>query len=94
MGGFYQGGGAYRRGISIMLVPMPELPFDRVWLPYLYLYGVGGLLFLGGLYLVLRSGALDLKRPRHRRWLGVLLFGFLWYMGLHLIGTLAATSSA
>lgn len=73
-----------------MTDPMPELPFDRVWLPYLYLYGVGGILFLGGLYLVLRSGALDLKRPSHRRWLGVLVFGLFWYMGLHLAGTLAA----
>ncbi|MGB0952847.1 MAG: hypothetical protein ACPG31_06460 [Planctomycetota bacterium] len=69
---------------------MPELPFDRVWLPYLYLYGVGGILFLGGLYLVLRSGSLDLKRPGHRRWLGVLVFGLLWYMGIHLVSTLAA----
>ena len=73
-----------------MTVPMPELPFDRVWLPYLYLYGVGGILFLGGLYLVLRSGALDLKRQSHRRWLGVLVFGLFWYMGIHLAGTLAA----
>lgn len=69
---------------------MPELPFDRVWLPYLYLYGVGGLCFFGGLYLVLKSHALDLKRSSHRRWLGVLLFGLLWYMGIHLAGTLAA----
>jgi hypothetical protein len=71
---------------------MPELPFDRVWLPYIYLYGVGGLCFFAGLFLVLKSGALDLKRRQHRRWLGVLLFGLLWYMGLHLAGTLAAVS--
>ncbi|MHC4380102.1 MAG: hypothetical protein ACYSU1_03300 [Planctomycetota bacterium] len=69
---------------------MPELPFDRVWLPYIYLYGVGGLCFFSGLFLVLKSGALDMQRRQHRRWLGVLLFGLLWYMGLHLAGTLAA----
>ena len=69
---------------------MPDLPFDRVWLPYLYLYGVGGLFFFAGLYLVIKSGALDLKRRSHRRGLGVLLFGLFWYMGIHLAGTLAA----
>ena len=72
--------------------PMPSdaLDFDRVWLPYLYLYGVGGLIFVAGLILVLKSGALNLKRANHRRWLGVLVFGFVWYMSLHLISTLAA----
>lgn len=72
--------------------PMPSdaLDFDRVWLPYLYLYGVGGLIFIAGLVLVLKSGAMNLKRASHRRWLGVLIFGFVWYMSLHLITTLAA----
>ena len=74
---------------------MPEeLTFDRVWLPYLYLYGAGGLLFAGGLALALRSGACDLSRRSHRRWLGVLVFGYLWYAALHLFGILAATGSA
>lgn len=67
-----------------------DLSFERVWLPYLYLYGVGGLCFLAGIVLVVRSGSLDLKRARHRRWLGILAFGFLWYAALHGIGTLAA----
>ena len=45
-------------------MPGDALDFDRLWLPYIYLYAVGGALFLGGLFLVLRSGALDMKR-RH-----------------------------
>jgi len=76
--------------------PMPSdaLDFDRVWLPYLYLYGVGGLIFVAGLVLVLKSGAMNLKRANHRRWLGLLIFGFVWYMSLHLITTLAAQPTA
>lgn len=72
---------------------MPEpLPFARVWLPYLYLYGAGGLLFVFALWTVLRAGACDLRRRTHRRWLGVLLFGFLWYAGIHLLGIYAASA--
>lgn len=75
-------------------MPGDALDFDRLWLPYIYLYAVGGALFLGGLFLVLKSGALDMKRRGHRRWLGVLVFGLLWYMGLHLAGHLAAIPAA
>lgn len=72
---------------------MPEpLPFDRVWLPWIYLYGAGGLLFLFGIWIVVRSGACELRRRRHRRWLGVMVFGFLWYAGIHLLGIYAATA--
>lgn len=67
-----------------------DLGFDRTWLPYLYLYGVGGLFFLTGLVLVLRSESFDRRRPGDRRWLGLLVFGFLWYAGMHGAGILAA----
>jgi len=64
--------------------------FERVWLPYLYLYGVGGGLFFAGLRLVIRSGALRPRRREDRRWLWILLFGFFWYALLHGLGILAA----
>ncbi len=67
------------------------MPFDRTWLPYLYLYGVGGLFFLAGLIVVLKCGALNLQRPRHRRWAKVLILGFCWYASIHAVGILAAT---
>ena len=70
------------------------MDFARVWLPYLYLYGVGGLLFVGGLVLVLRSEAFQRRRPSDRRWLAILVFGFLWYAALHGVGILAALSSS
>ncbi|MCH2101508.1 MAG: hypothetical protein MK209_06265 [Planctomycetes bacterium] len=68
------------------------LDFDRVWLPYLYLYGVGGVFFLGGLWMVVRSEGFNKLRASDRRWLALMFFGFIWYAGLHGIGILAATS--
>ncbi|MBC8329755.1 MAG: hypothetical protein ISR76_11135 [Planctomycetes bacterium] len=66
------------------------MDFNRVWLPYLYLYGVGGLFFFGSLALVVRSGACDRTRFADRRWFRVLFTGFLWIAGLHLAGNLLA----
>ncbi len=66
------------------------MDFARVWLPYLYLYGVGGLFFFGSLALVVRSGACARSRFMDRRWFRALLLGYLWIAGLHALGTLAA----
>ena len=69
---------------------MTELPFSHTWLPYIYLYGVGGLLFLSGVIITLKSGSLDLKRPTHRIWFSVLIFGFIWFMVMHALWNMAA----
>ncbi|HIA39210.1 MAG TPA: hypothetical protein EYN86_06920 [Planctomycetes bacterium] len=70
---------------------MDEFPnFDRSWLPYIYLYGVGGILFLGGMFLIFRSKACDWSRPTHRRWAKVLIFGYFWYATLHGVQIYAA----
>jgi hypothetical protein len=68
-----------------------DLDFDRVWLPYIYLYGVGGVFFVSGLVMILRSEAYNKKSPSDRRWMGLMFFGFVWYAGLHGLGILAAT---
>jgi len=70
------------------------LPFTRTWLPYIYLYGAGGILFAAGIWVVLRSGSLDLRRPKHKLWFGVLFFGFAWYMTIHAVATLAALGAS
>ena len=70
------------------------LPFTRTWLPYLYLYGAGGILFAAGIWVVLRSGSLDLRKPKHKLWFGVLFFGFAWYMTIHAVVTLAALGTS
>jgi len=66
------------------------MPFSHAWIPYIYLYGVGGLLFLIGVVVTIKSGSLDIKRPSHRVWLQVLFFGLLWFMVMHALWNLAA----
>lgn len=66
------------------------LDFSRTWLPFLYLYGVGGIIFILGMVLILRSESLNLKRRYHRIWLFILFFGFNWYVVIHSTVSLAA----
>lgn len=66
------------------------LDFYRTWLPYIYLYGAGGIVFTFGLFIVLKSRSLAVDRKRHLIWLVVLIFGFIWYMAIHGISSLAA----
>ena len=66
------------------------MPFSHAWLPYIYLYGVGGLLFTIGLVVTIKSGSLDLKRSGHKMWLAILIFGFIWFMVMHALWNLAA----
>ena len=60
------------------------------WLPYLYQYGLGAVIFAVGLLVTLRSGSFDVRRKVHRRWLIVLVLGFVWFLALHGCLTLAA----
>ncbi len=53
------------------------------WLPWLYHYGIGGLVFVVSLILMLSSGAVRLDRPRDRNLLVVLVIGLLAFMSLH-----------
>ncbi|MDP6941070.1 MAG: sodium/solute symporter [Planctomycetota bacterium] len=62
------------------------MEFLRVWAPYIYLYGVGGIFFSVALWLILRTKACRTNIKRDRFWLGALAFGFLWFAGLHASG--------
>jgi hypothetical protein len=64
--------------------------FSHTWLPYIYLYGVGGIFFVIGLIITNKSGAMDLKKKKHRFWFKILIFGFFYYMALHFFLTFAA----
>ena len=68
------------------------IEFTRAWLPYIYLYGVGGIFFLTGLWLVLRHRSLNIGLRKDRLWLMVLLGGFVWYALMHAVITLVALS--
>lgn len=70
------------------IIAMP--PFESTWLPYLYLYGVGGLFFLIGMIIIRKAGALDVSRKTHRRWYKILIFGFFYFTLIHGILIIAA----
>ena len=62
---------------------MENLTFYQTWLPFIYLYGVGGIAFLIGMYLITRTRALSLDKIHHKKWLFVLIFGFIYYASIH-----------
>ena len=52
------------------------------WLSFLYLYGVGGLLFSIPILLSIKKKSLSLKKTKDRRLLGMLIFGYVFYFVL------------
>ncbi len=60
------------------------------WWPYLYQYGVGLVIFMIGIFLILGYKSCNLTRQRDRFWFGVLIFGFIWYAGIHFLWYMAA----
>ncbi|CUV08321.1 hypothetical protein MGWOODY_Mmi2114 [hydrothermal vent metagenome] len=69
------------------------MEFANTWLPFIYLYGVGGIAFVLGMLLILRTKALEVSFERHKKWLWVLIYGFLFYAGLHATFILLAIGS-
>ena len=69
------------------------MEFANTWLPFIYLYGVGGIAFILGMLLILRTKALKVSFERHKKWLWVLIYGFLFYAGLHATFILFAIGS-
>ena len=57
--------------------------FFNTWLPFLYLYGVGGLAFLIGMTLIIKTNALDSGKKHHKSWLFTLIIGFFYYAMIH-----------
>jgi len=44
---------------------------------------VGGIAFLIGMFLIMRTRALSLDKIRHKKWFFVLIFGFIYYASIH-----------
>jgi hypothetical protein len=66
------------------------LTFFDTWLPFIYLYGVGGIMFFIGMLIIKKSGALDLTKKRHRTWYKVLIWGYIYFFVLHAFLIIAA----
>lgn len=69
---------------------MHELTFFRTWLPVIYLYGVGGIIFLAGMLVITKAKSIKLDRPKHKFWYKILWFGYFYYLGIHVVLTYAA----
>ena len=67
--------------------------FSHSWLPFMYQYGLGGLLFIAGIMITIRSGSLNPNKISHWRWFWALIFGLVWYMCIHASLTLSALGS-
>jgi hypothetical protein len=67
---------------------MPD--FFNTWLPFIYLYGVGGIFFFAGMFIIIKSGSVNPKRKQHRWWIKVLFGGYFFFMSLHAFLILAA----
>lgn len=65
-------------------------PFSHTWLPFIYLYVVGGIFFFFGMILVKKSGAMNPQSKKHQFWKKVLLFGFFYFVAIHAFLILAA----
>ena len=69
------------------------MTFSQTWLPFLYLYGVGGLAFLFGLFIIIKSKALRMNYQKHKTWIWVLFYGSLFYAVIHAIFIFLAIGS-
>ena len=54
------------------------------FIPVVYQYGIGGIVFVLGLVLATRAGTLDLKTRRGKRWFAALIGGFVLYLCVHI----------
>ncbi len=63
------------------------------WITYLYQFGIGGIAFVLGLWLILKSKACDLKSAGDRIWFWALIVGYAGLAGVFLLWTLVAVHS-
>lgn len=65
--------------------------FSHSWLPFIYQYGLGGIIFIVGIVLTLKAGIFSPKtNPKHKKWLSILILGYIWYLVMHGAWILAA----
>jgi len=63
--------------------------FSHSWLPYLYQYFFGLIIFGGGLYAVFKAYGDDFW-VKYRKWIIILIWGFIYVASIHLFMTVAA----
>ena len=63
------------------------------WLNYLYHYGFGIMIFLIGLFVILKTGSCELGRGRDTKWFIYLSVGMVIYASIHAIWIYMAQSA-
>jgi len=66
------------------------IDFFNTWLPYIYLYGGGGIFFLAGMILIRKTKAIDMRLKRDRFWWKALIFGYFYFAIIHAFLIIAA----
>jgi hypothetical protein len=64
--------------------------FFNTWLPFIYLYGVGGIFFFAGMILIRKLKGIDMRQKKHRFWWKVMFFGYFYFMLIHALLIIAA----
>lgn len=64
--------------------------FFNTWLPFIYLYGVGGIFFFAGMILIRKLKGIDMRKKKHRFWWKVMFFGYFYFMIIHALLIIAA----
>ena len=68
--------------------------FSHSWLPLMYQYGFGILIFGGGLFTIFRAYDGNQFWKEHKIWMQVLVWGFIYIFSIHLLMTLSALNNA
>ena len=68
--------------------------FYQTWLPFFYLYGIGGIAFLLGTFLIYKTGALRVSYETHKKWVWVLFYGYFFYGFIHALFIYLAIGSS
>ena len=68
--------------------------FSHSWLPLIYQYGFGVLIFGGGLFTIFRDYGGNQFWKEYKIWIQVLAWGFIYIFSIHLFMTLSALNDA
>ena len=67
------------------------MSFEQTWLPFIYLYGVGGIAFGMGMFLIFKTNALRVNYNKHKNW--ILFYGYFFYVSIHALFIFLAMGS-
>ena len=69
------------------------MSFEQTWLPFIYLYGVGGIAFVMGMFLIFKTNALRVNYNKHKNWIWILFYGYFFYVSIHALFIFLAMGS-